>query len=98
MADTSANAVISANTAENLGLIKRIYEIDKTDTEALIEKYKDCFGEIGKLPVTHHITVNPDIKPVVNPPRNIPFGMKPKLKKELEKMTKMGIIKPSKEH
>lgn len=78
VADTNANAVISANTAENLGLLQRIHAINKTDLEALIGRYKDFFGDLGKLPVTQQITINPDIKPVINPPRNIPFGMKPK--------------------
>ena len=34
---------------------------------------------------------------MINPPRNVPFGMKDKLKKELDKMTKMRIIKPKQE-
>ena len=34
------------------------------DIQGLIEKHEDCFGNIGKLSVTHHITVNPDVKPV----------------------------------
>ena len=62
--------------------MKRIYKINNTDIPGLIEIYKDCFGDI---PITHHMIVNPDVKSVVNPPRNIPFGTKPKLMKKLEK-------------
>ena len=61
--ETNAKAVIDAETSENLELIKRIHKINKMDIQGLIEKYEDCYGDIGKLPVTHHITVNPDVKP-----------------------------------
>ena len=51
------------------------------DIQGLIEKYEDCFGDIGKLPVTHHITVKPDIKPVVHPQGTFHLAWKQNWKK-----------------
>ena len=59
------------------------------------ECYKDIFGtDLGKLPVKYHMKIDPDVKPVVRPPRRIPVAMQSKVKEELERMVKMGVIKP----
>ena len=55
---------------------------------------QDCFGEIGKLPGVHQITIDPTVPPVVHPPRKLPIARKEKLNTELRGMVKMGIIKP----
>lgn len=59
-----------------------------------LSEFKECFVELGTHPGIHHITMDPEIKPVINPPRNIPVALKKKLKKELIKMTELGVIKP----
>ena len=38
-----------------------------------------------------------DVNPVIHPPRKVPLALKEKLKLELEKMTKEGIIAPVEE-
>ena len=81
IAKTNSNAVINASTAERLQLLKRKSMVETTTIIDLLKPYEDCFGEIGKLPYTHHITVDPTVKPIINPPRNVPFGMKHELKK-----------------
>ena len=59
------------------------------------ECYKDIFGtDLGKLPVEYHMKIDPDVKPVVRPPRRIPVAMQSKVKEELERMVNMGVIKP----
>ena len=50
--------------------------------------------KIGTLSKTHLITVDPSVFLVINPPRRIPFALKKRLKAELDRMTKVGIIKP----
>ena len=93
VADTESQPIIGADASEKLQLIKRIFHID-SNLPAFLEKYSDCFGDLGTLKNTHHITVDPSVPPVVNPPRRVPFAMKDKLKAELDRMTKLGVIKP----
>ena len=45
-------------------------------TPDFILEYDDVFGEIGLLRVEHHITLDPSVHAVVNPPRRIPFLLK----------------------
>ncbi len=71
--------------------------ISHTDiTKAYIgECYKDIFGaDLGKLPVEYRMKLDPEVKPVIRPPRRIPVSMQDKVKAEFERMVKMGVIKP----
>ena len=87
------------STCEELNLIKIIFKINygSDSLQGLIEKFDDCFGEIGTLSSTHHITLNEDIKPIIHPPQTIPFALKAKLIAKLRRMTKLGIIQPIKD-
>ena len=67
IAKTNSNAVINEDTAERLQLIKRISTVETTTITDILKQYEDCYGEIGKLPYTHHITVDPTVKPIINP-------------------------------
>ncbi len=58
------------------------------------QQFQDCFGEIRKLPVVHHITIDPTVPPVAHPPRKLPIPLKEMLHTELHRLVKMGIIKP----
>ena len=58
--------------------------------------YKDYFGNLGCLQTVHHIKVNESIKPVIHPPRNIPYAMLDRLKDELDRMVKLAVIVPVK--
>ena len=62
--------------------------------EIMTQPFQDCFGEIGKLPGVHHITIDPTVPPVVHPPRKLPIALREKLCVDLRRMVKMGIIKP----
>ena len=48
--------------------------------------------DLGKLEPEHHIRLQEDMPPVVHPPRKIPAGLRDKLKDELDRMEKMGVI------
>ena len=43
---------------------------------SLLGKYQDCFGKVRALNTTHHITCDPLVPSVTNPPRKIPFALK----------------------
>ena len=42
--------------------------------------------------VTHHIQTDPNHMPVVHPPRKVPVTIRPKVKAELQRMERLGVI------
>ena len=63
--------------------------------EVLIEEYQDVFeGDLGTLPGAQRLEVDPRISPNISPSRRVPLVLKPGLKQELEKLTKLGMIAP----
>ena len=67
--------------------IKRVLCASKGEP-VFFSKFKDCFGELGTLPEYHHIIMDPNIKPILNPPCKVPFA----LKQELQRITQLDII------
>lgn len=62
----------------------------------VIRKYDEVFHGIGKLTdVKVHLHINKDVKPVVQPPRRIPFALRTKVETELRHLQKQGIIEPA---
>ena len=47
----------------------------------------------GKLEGQYSLEVREDVQPVVHPPRRVPVALKEKLKQELEKIQRLGVIK-----
>ena len=57
--------------------------------------YPECFSGIGKFKdYEYHITLEDNAKPVIHPPRNIPFALQPKFDREFDEMVEQGIITP----
>ncbi|XDV53655.1 hypothetical protein PO909_022102 [Leuciscus waleckii] len=58
-------------------------------------EYADLFkDELGKLPVTYSMKIDPDVQPVVRPTRRIPVAMQDRVIAELERMADLGVITP----
>ena len=91
VADTNSPSILGLNTCEKLNLIKRVMVVNE-DIPEVVKEFSDCFGEMGTLPKVHHIHVDPDIKPVVHPPRRVPIALHAKLKAELDRMESLGVI------
>ncbi len=93
IAETSSSPILGLKTSESLNLIKRVLHVNSSPTN-FTEEYSDCFGEIGCLPGTHHITIDETATPIIHPPRRVPHSLKPKLKEELQRMVDMQVIEP----
>ena len=63
-----------------------------TDKQDIITQYHECFSGIGMFQREYHITLDPNIPPVIHPPRRMPISLKDDIKNELEDMVKNGII------
>lgn len=46
------------------------------------KNYSDVFEGLGCLPGKHNIKVDPNVHPVVNPPKRIPLAIRDKVKSE----------------
>lgn len=64
-------------------------------TEQVLEEYKDLFtDELGELPITYSMTIDPSVQPVVRPAHRIPLAMQDRVKAELDRMETLGVITP----
>ena len=85
--------ILGLKTSSNMNLIKRVWRITGRIPEDL-QKYEDCFGQLGCLSKTYNITLKPDVKPVVDPPCRVPIALQEKLKKELHRLADLKVISP----
>ena len=94
VADTSSPPILGLSTCENLNLIKRVMTVKSKEEQLpdFISDFDSCFGELGTLPKVHKIVIDPSVPPVVHPPRRVPIALQPKLKEELDRMEKLGVI------
>ena len=87
--------ILGHKCSTRLNLIKRMAEVKESkEIPEFVNKYSRCFGELGCLSSVHHIEIDETVKPVVHPPRKVPYALLDRLKKELDKMVKLGVIKP----
>ncbi|XP_063965770.1 uncharacterized protein K02A2.6-like [Lytechinus pictus] len=57
--------------------------------------YPEVFTGFGKLEgYKAHVHVNPDVKPVAQPPRRIPFHLRSKVEEKLQELLEKDIIEP----
>ena len=83
--DIESTPILGHKCSSGLNLIQRIHEVKESiDVPDYVINYKDCFGNLGCLQTVHHIAVNESIKPVIHPPRKIPYAMLDRLKDELD--------------
>ena len=63
--------------------------------QKIFTEYADLFkDELGKLPVTYSMKLDPEVHPAVRPARRIPVAMQDRVKTELERMVDLGVITP----
>ena len=89
--------ILGLKACLELNLISRLYSLNsnsKTATsEEILDSYSDIFEGLGCLPTEYKICLDKNAKPVVNPPRKIPYALKNKVKNELSRLEKMRVIK-----
>ena len=95
--DKAAPTILGSETCQKVGLVQRMYKLDNpvenVDNSDIKTEYSDLFEGIGHLPGKHKIHVDPNVAPVVHPPRRIPISMRDKVKDELSRMEREGNIK-----
>ena len=86
--------LLGYKTAKKMKLMKiNEQNIEKVATVSPVEQHPDTFdGKLGALPGKVLLQVDETIHPTVMPTRRIPIAVRPKLKAELDRMTKLGVI------
>ena len=98
--EIEAPSVLSAQTCKEMGLLARIHSLQQHDIperptdldQSILDEYPDLFQGLGCLPGEHTIKLDPSVPPVVHPPRKVPVSLKEKIKDELYRMEKAGVI------
>ena len=87
--------LLGLRACQELSLIKFVRTVDTAHVNSpnsILDEFNDLFEGLGELEGEHHIEINPEVKPVIHPPRKVPFTLLPKLKQELERMEQLGAI------
>lgn len=99
--DKDVKPILGADTCEHMGLVERVRHVSPIDVvdnstsdipPDIRKEYGSVFTGLGCLPGTHAIKLDTSVSPVVHPPRKIPLALKDKLKTELDRMEKLGVI------
>lgn len=59
----------------------------------LVSEYPKCFEDIGNFEGTYHLVIDPNIHPVVHPPRRCPIALRDEVKATLDEMERLNVIK-----
>ncbi|CAC5412463.1 unnamed protein product [Mytilus coruscus] len=79
---------------ENIKAVRQGALTKPLSKEIVMKEYADIFEGTGKLEGKYHLELDNTANPVVHPPRKVPVAIKEKLHSELERLTKLEIIKP----
>ena len=98
--EIEAPPVLGAQTCKEMGLLARIHSLQQHDIpehptdkdQSILDEYPDLFRGLGCLPGEHTIKLDSSSPPVVHPPRKVPVSLKEKIKDELDRMEKAGVI------
>lgn len=106
VADGDGPAVCGLPTSYKLKLVQLHCEINTSNNSVhcpvpaihsihdLQKLYPDRFNGIGKFEGEYHIAVDPDVPSVVHAPRKCPIHIKDDMRKELDEIIGLGVIKP----
>ncbi|KAL0150957.1 hypothetical protein M9458_053744 [Cirrhinus mrigala] len=94
-------SLLGDKACENLYLVKRVYHINHDNSavttsnsvDDIVQSFVDVFKGFGVLPYVYKIQLKENAQPVVHPARRVPAPLKGRLKKELDRMTTLGVIK-----
>ena len=92
-------AILGLKACEQLNVIQRLEGMSKTlhsECDILVA-YKDVISpsSTGCLPITYHIEIDKNVKPVIYAPRQVPAALRPKIQEELDRMEKLGVVVPT---
>ena len=102
----NGSAIMGKDGCVALGLVKRVnaiskreqgktvpvIEVEEPNAQMLVNNYLDIFSGLGKIKSNATIYVDEEVQPVIDPPRRIPHAIKEKVKSEIDRMLRLGVI------
>ncbi|XP_031574960.1 uncharacterized protein K02A2.6-like [Actinia tenebrosa] len=90
--DTEGRPILGCRTSEDLGVLK-INTVNAMTVDDIVREFPECFKGVGKLNnYQAKIHVDPNVKPVAQQYRRLPFSMREKVEVKLEELVNMDII------
>ena len=97
-------SLLGDRACDDLELVKMVYQLNSekvsdTDTEKesvndIVHRFPELFKGHGTLLFTDKIQLKSDATPVIHAPRRVPAPLRDSLKKELDRMMDLGVIRP----
>eukprot|EP00731_Ephydatia_muelleri_P001018 Em0001g1018a len=87
---TNQSPILGLKASQDLHVIKVIMNVG---CQSILSQYSKVFEGLGCLSKSYHIKVDPEVTPVICPPRNQPVAIRDRLKHELDDMESLGVIK-----
>ena len=93
--------ILGLTTCLELNFVKCVLTIDENEcTQSTVppesdifEQYSDVFTGLECVKgVVHHIETDPAVKPVVHPSRRVSAPLRQKVKDELDRMERLGVV------
>ena len=77
-----------------IALSAEVFEVCNAASEVdMFTEFPVLFdSEVGKLPVTYHMTLDSSVTHVVHPARHVPAAMQDKVQQEFNCMVQIGVI------
>ena len=75
-------------------MIARAGTLSRADYQSLLDEYHDVFEGFGKAKTVYSAKLKEDAHPVVKPCHRVPHALMEPLKKELDSMVELGVIRP----
>ena len=100
VANSNAGSLLGKKTATELGLLRvgpeypcEVNQITVQSVQAIVDKHDAVFNGIGKLKDYQlKIHVDPEVTPVAQPQRRVPFHVRTDVEKKLEELQMLDII------
>ncbi len=86
--------ILGLQACEKLNLVKKVNEVGLSPStkEHIIHDYPEVFEGLGSMDGEYHIVVDKTVKPVIHPPRKVPYSILGKLKEKLSQLEKIGVV------
>ena len=87
--------ILGLQACDKLNLVKKVDQVAPSfpTKESIIRDYPEVFEGLGSMDGEYHIVLDETIKPVIHPPRKVPYSIQGKLKEKLSQLEVCGVVK-----
>ena len=92
--DKNVTTILGSKSSVDMNMVSRIYAVNMQNQSShdIIQEYSEVFEGLGCLEGKYKIHTDESVRPVVHPPRKVPFAIKAKVKEELNRMQQLNVI------